>query len=158
MLAPRFYLNGNFIAHLQSPICIIKVITVVDNVTVRMYKVISDNAPEEELKVVLTDALAWYMANNQLPEDQKYLPSGMSLKDAFYAMISTRNIKVQLDRKYRTIRNYRDMMKEGKTPSNETMRDYLSRAGWMIMQEEKWAKMNLTGDVLHKERGRRPKK
>lgn len=88
-----------------------------------------DNEMVRMLIQDLTDKLPWLSGTD-----------GLSTADAFLQLIGERGIHNQLQCDSRVIRVFRNEIKNGKWPKEETMADYLSRAGYMVVQEKKWVK------------------
>lgn len=135
--------------HLLEPVMLMKVHEQGTQIKVETVNVFQEFKNEDALDV-MDRALKWYIATQRKPnpvnEDGSFdlIPKGKPIQEAYVTMLGERGVHNQMGIARSTISNLRRLIREQQSfPSDATMRDHLTKAGWTCMQQELWARMKV---------------
>lgn len=137
---------GKYIVHLMEPYVLFKVAEQGREVSLKVVTH-SDQAEREALIKIMNRAMAWYLATYRKitnTHEVDLIPSGKSLNDAYDEMIHVRGIHNVLDLSRQTVNNLRAYFKNNEKLTNDKKREQLLKAGWVVVQTERWAKVDTT--------------
>lgn len=134
--------TGKFIVHTMNPYILFSVDEVGTQIKLNVLAA-DQSADKDTIIPIMKRAMNWYIATQRTQnteEEVSLFPTGKTLNEAYEEMINTRGIHNELELTRGTVNNLRTYFENGSNLTDNKKKEQLLKVGWVIVQEEKWAK------------------